>query len=287
MIKHMWKDYENKLFNFLKETYPECEIEYDDSIFGLYSKTERQIDFAIRGNLAGKRILGVVDSKYYSRNIDVKDVESFIGMIQDVNANFGFMITNNGYSKAAKNRVKYSNLKLDILRVNELNELELTVDYFFNQNIKGLQLSKSEFLRRGKQNSAYFDVDKSDYKKRAICFKEGYATTEYYAYKKLLENIVRAFRDFDRLHTINIFIPANKNDSSTNFTNKKYLYYCKVNRSEIENFLRINIDFLRDDIINWRNEFLANISKETVERFASIHVREKAYENYENLILEA
>ncbi|MBF4486226.1 restriction endonuclease [Flavobacterium sp. CSZ] len=153
----MWKKYETKLFDFFKQTYPECEIEFDDSIFGIYSKIERQIDFAIRGNLAGKRILGIVDCIYYSKKIDIKTVESFIGIMQDVNANFALMITNRGYSQAAKNRVKYSNLKLDILQFNELNEIEPTVDYFFNQNIKGLELSKSEFYRRNRQNTAYFD----------------------------------------------------------------------------------------------------------------------------------
>ena len=142
----MWKEYEKKIFVFLTEIYPNCEIEYDDAIFGIYSNVERQIDFAIRGNLAGKRILGIVDTKYYNKNIDVKVIEGFIGMMQDVNANFGFMITNKGYSQAAKNRVKNSNLKLDILKLNELNEIELTVDYFFNQNNFSKILSRPKVL---------------------------------------------------------------------------------------------------------------------------------------------
>lgn len=270
----MWKEYEKKIFVFLTEIYPNCEIEYDDAIFGIYSNVERQIDFAIRGNLAGKRILGIVDTKYYNKNIDVKVIEGFIGMMQDVNANFGFMITNKGYSQAAKNRVKNSNLKLDILKLNELNEIELTVDYFFNQNIKGLQLSKYEFIRRNKENTGYFDEKKSDYKRRIIYYKEGFANTEYYAFKKLLENSVRVFRDFDQLKNINLFIPANKCDFSTNFTQEKYLYSCKINRYEIENFLNTKIDYLRDDIINWRKVFLNQISKQVVINFANLYVKQ-------------
>ncbi|WP_435263475.1 restriction endonuclease [Tenacibaculum sp. nBUS_03] len=208
----MWKEYERILYETLSEIYSNCEIEYDDSIYGLYSKTERQIDFSIRGNLAGKRILGIVDTKYYNKKIDVKVVESFIGMTEDVNANFGLIITNKGYSQSAKNRVKFSNLKLDVLELNELNEIDISVDYFFNQNIKGLQLSKYEFNRRGHQNTNFFDELKSDYKKRILYYKEGFANTEYFAFKKLLESSTRAFRDFEQLDKINVFIPSNKNN---------------------------------------------------------------------------
>lgn len=270
----MWKEYEEKIFDFLKETYPECEIEYDDSIFGIFSKIERQIDFAIRGFLAGKRILGIVDSKYYNKKIDVKVIESFIGMMQDVNANFGFMITNQGYSQAAKNRVKNSNLKLDVLKFNELNEIDLTVDYFFNQNIKGLQLSKSEFNRRNKQNTIFFDEDKSNYKKRLIYYKEGFVNSEYYAFKKLFENSVRLFRDFEQLDFVKLVIPLNKCDETTNYIEKKYLYSCAIERHVIEKFINIKIDYLRDDIINWRKDFLGNISKEDVFKFADLYVQQ-------------
>lgn len=279
----MWKEYEIKLFDFLKQTYPECEIEFDDSVFGIYSKVERQIDFAIRGTLAGKRILGIVDCKYYSKKIHVKTVESFIGMMQDVNANFGLIITNQGYSQAAKNRVKYSNLKLDVLKINELKEIELTVDYFFNQNIKGLQLSKSEFFRRNKQNTGYFDEKKSNYKKRLLCYKEDYAKTEFYAFKKLLENSVRTLRDFEQINDIKLFIPANKNDKSTNYIDKKFLYSCVVNRFEIEKFLNTDINNLRDQIINWRKDFLAILTKEIILKFAKTFVNEEEYSNYENI----
>lgn len=274
----MWKKYEIEVYEALKLAYPECEIEFNDSILGIYSKAERQIDFSIRGAIAGKRILGIVDCKFYNKNVDVKGVESFIGMSQDVNANFGFLITNNGYSQASKNRIKFSNIKLDILEFNEFGKIDIPVDYFFNQNIKGLQLSKYEFIKRNKHNTAYFDSEKSDYFNRIICFKEGYAETEYYAYKKLLENTIKAFRDFEQLDLINIFIPANKDDGN------KYLYSCEIKRHIIQDFLKISIDFLRDDIFNWREDFLKNLNKDTVYSFARQFVMEEPYQNYNDII---
>lgn len=270
----MWKVYEKKLYEKLSKIYPDCEIEYDDSIFGLYSRTERQIDFSIRGNIAGRKILGIVDAKFYNKNIDVKIVESFIGMTKDVNAHFGLIITNKGYSKSAKNRVKYSNLKLEVLELNEMNEIDISVDYFFNQTIKGLQLSKYEFFKRGKNITYYFDEVKSNYKKRILYFKEGFANSEYYAYQKLLECSTRYFRDFDQLDQINVFIPACKNNNTTGYNDIMTLYSCSLNRNQLEVFLELDIDLLRDDIKYWRNEFLDMLNKDLVIEFAIQFVQE-------------
>jgi hypothetical protein len=280
-----WKEYEFKIYETIKAAFPDSEIVYDDAIFGFYSKVERQIDFAIRATVAGKRILGIVDCKLYEKNIDLKMVESFIGMIQDVNGHFGILITNKGYSKAAKNRVKYSNLKLDVLEINELNEIQISADYFINQNIKGLQLSKYEFLRRGKQNNTCFDEEKSDYNKRRIVFKEGFANTEYYAFKKIFSEIARVFRDFEHLDVIEIYIPANKNDQSTDFLNVKFLYSSRLTKQKFMEISNLNFDHLRDDINNWRNDFInSSFSKNDLLEFAKIHINQKAYLSYDQIV---
>ncbi|WP_315058245.1 hypothetical protein [Chryseobacterium indoltheticum] len=150
----------------------------------------------------------------------------------------------------------------------------MSVDYFFNQNIKGLQLSKSEFFKRNKQNTSYFDEHKSDYKKRIIYFKEGFANSEYFAFKKLLENSVRVFRDFEQLNNIKLIIPVIKCDFTTNYIEKESLYFCDVSKYEIEKFLKTNISYLRDDIINWRKDFLEAISKTVVQDFGNKYVKQ-------------
>lgn len=280
----MWKQYEEKMHQVLTKNYPDSNIEFNDSIFGLYSKTERQIDIALRGTVAGSKVLGVIDCKYFNKTITLKVIESFIGMMQDVNANFGIMITNRGYSKASKNRVKYSNLKLDVLNFDELGEITLTVDYFFNQNIQGLQLSKSEFFKRNKQNTNYFDEEKSNYQKRILVFKEGFAHNESNAKKKLLENSMRAFRDFSQLNKITLIIPAVVNEAFTNYKDVKNLFRCEITRTQIESFLNINVENLREDISNWRNDFLKNINKTMVNDFAEKYITSKTYEDYEKIV---
>lgn len=212
-----WRNYEKQIFNSLQTKFPNCSITFDDSIFGIFSKTDRQIDISIRGELAGNKILGVVDCKHYSDKVNVKIVESFLGMLEDLNANIGILITNDGYTPAARNRASVKNLKLEIVKVDELNELEIDYDEIINKKIQSLRLSKFEFFNRLKENWIQFDEVNSSYSKRIISFKKGFANTEYYAFKKAIKEGARIFRDFVELNKITIMMPAVKQDKSTDW----------------------------------------------------------------------
>ena len=119
-----WKDYENEVYQYFPDMYPGSKITFDAKVVGRYSKTERQIDVLIEDDVAGIPIKIVVDAKYFSTHIDVKCVESFIAMLEDVKANQGLLITQKGYSKAAINRAYYGphNLELDVLNFEALLE---------------------------------------------------------------------------------------------------------------------------------------------------------------------
>nr|WP_262896720.1 restriction endonuclease [Fulvivirga marina] len=272
-----WRNYEKQIFNNLGQKFPGCSITFDDSIFGIFSKTDRQIDISIRGELAGNKILGVVDCKYYSKKIDVKAVESFLGMLEDLNANIGIMITNDGYSQAAINRASVKNLKLEIVKIEELALLEVDVDEIINQKILNLRLSKFEFFKRLKENWSQFDEVNSSYAKRLITFKEGFANTEFYAFKNSIKESARIFRDFAELSKVTIRIPANKQDESTNWREEKRVYECSVTRTELESFLQLDFWELRQDIKKWRKEFLENTTytKQSVIDFANKYITSK------------
>jgi len=119
-----WRKYEKEILNYFQETYPETNILFDQKIQGKYSKVSRQIDILIEGEIAGYQIRIAVDCKYFSKNIDVKHVESFCSMVEDVEAHQGVLITQKGFSKAAINRAHYGNQKieLDIINFDELKE---------------------------------------------------------------------------------------------------------------------------------------------------------------------
>jgi tetratricopeptide (TPR) repeat protein len=121
-----WKKYENEIFETFKEAYPNAKISYNQKIVGRYSKVERQIDVLIEGRIAGKKLRLVIDGKYYSKNIDVKEVDSFISMVEDIDAAQGILITSKGYSPAAINRAYFgpTDIELDILNFEELKQFQ-------------------------------------------------------------------------------------------------------------------------------------------------------------------
>ena len=121
-----WKEYEKGISRYFKETFPNTTIKYDQHIIGKYSKVERQIDILIEGKIAGYSIKIIVDCKYFSKNVDVKQVESFCSMVEDVDGHQGVLITKKGYSQAAINRAFYGNQKveLDILNFDEIKDFQ-------------------------------------------------------------------------------------------------------------------------------------------------------------------
>lgn len=121
-----WKKYEKEIFETFRQAYPDAKISYNQKVIGRYSKIERQIDVLIEGRIAGKKLRLIIDGKYYSENIDVKEVESFISMVEDVGAAQGILITSKGYSQAAINRAYYgpTDIELDILNFEELKQFQ-------------------------------------------------------------------------------------------------------------------------------------------------------------------
>ena len=113
-----WKDYEKEVFNYFQDSYPSCSIKFDQKIKGRYSKVNRQVDILIEGEVADYEIRIVIDCKYFSQNVDVKQVESFIGMLDDLDVNQGVLITRKGFSKASINRAYYGNTKLELDVIN-------------------------------------------------------------------------------------------------------------------------------------------------------------------------
>lgn len=76
---------------------------------GRISKRSRQIDVLIdvRHDTDNSRRV-IVDAKKRARKIDVKDVETFRGLMEDVAATHGYLVCPSGYTKAAERRAQSS-----------------------------------------------------------------------------------------------------------------------------------------------------------------------------------
>jgi hypothetical protein len=60
---------------------------------GRYSKVDRQVDVLVSGNMADFEMRVAIDAKHYSRPIDVKDVECFLGYCADLGVSKGVSIS--------------------------------------------------------------------------------------------------------------------------------------------------------------------------------------------------
>lgn len=121
-----WKDYEGAVFSRLKEDYPNAEITLNAKIKGVYSKVIRQIDVLIEAYVAGNRIRIIFEAKYFNKKINVKTVESCLGMLEDVEASKAIMVSTKGFSKAAYNRAHFGpgQIELDILNFDQFKDFQ-------------------------------------------------------------------------------------------------------------------------------------------------------------------
>jgi len=121
-----WSEYENEVFEILGSYYPNSTIKKDYKKTGKYSQRKRQIDIYIETEIAGNDIIIVVDCKHYNKKIDVKTVESFIAMADDLQSDIALMISEKGYTKTALKRAHYNpkHIELDILNMKDLKLLQ-------------------------------------------------------------------------------------------------------------------------------------------------------------------
>ena len=124
-----WQTYEKEIHEHLSILYPGASIRRNVQLRGQYSKGSRQIDVLIEDEIAGFRTRIVVDGKYFARRVDVTHVECFIGLLEDVGATHGLLITPQGYSNAAMRRAHNhpKTILLDVLNLSELREYQSLV----------------------------------------------------------------------------------------------------------------------------------------------------------------
>jgi tetratricopeptide (TPR) repeat protein len=121
-----WADYEQQVFELLKQHFPSAEIRKNVRVKGRFSRRARQIDILLTENSPAGILKTVIDTKLFKRKVDVKAVEGLEGFVNDVGAQKGVLITSCGYTRAALKRAFYgpSNLELDILNFSTLQHLQ-------------------------------------------------------------------------------------------------------------------------------------------------------------------
>jgi len=241
--KKIGTEYEIKIYNYLAKKYPDLEIFHNRKLKGNRSGIERQVDILIRKGNIDFNDDTIIECKYYKKNIDVKVVDSFHGMLQDIGINHGILIVKTGASKGATNRANYDDILIDVISFDEEYDLFKSLDECFDYNIRNLMYTEAEFYKRIKQNSAYADIEKSSYNDQIIYFKKGYANTDYYARKKLISSSLRHFRDFPDNQKITIKLDADYESS---------IYELEISQMDLIELFVTDFQLLKSDIEKWR-----------------------------------
>lgn len=121
-MKNAWRKYENEVYEECCRIYGDEKVERNVTKVGVASKVPRQIDVLVHteeGDIA-------YDAKYYSQHVDVKTIESMIGMYGDLGVSKFVVVTNMGYSKAALRRAHLGgeNVVADVLSLGELKQAQ-------------------------------------------------------------------------------------------------------------------------------------------------------------------
>lgn len=109
-----WKELEYLVVMIQEQLSPDASVQHNVMLDGIDSETKRQIDILVEQNIGQYTMRIVIDCKDYSKPVDVKGVEEFQGLVQDVRAHKGALVCPAGFSKSALKRAK--KLQIDLYR---------------------------------------------------------------------------------------------------------------------------------------------------------------------------
>ncbi|QJD98571.1 restriction endonuclease (plasmid) [Mucilaginibacter robiniae] len=116
--------YELVVADVLKKFDANATVKHDVKLPSANGKRKRQIDVYIEGKIAGMPLNIIVDCKYYDKKLDVKDVEQFIGMVEDIKPNLGILISPVGFSSGAIDRVKEYGTRISLCSIFNGNHID-------------------------------------------------------------------------------------------------------------------------------------------------------------------
>ena len=107
-----WRVFEKIVAQIHKTLSPKATVTHDAKILGQDSKQHRQIDVSIRQHIGAYPILIIIQCRHYQNKVDLNDVEQFLGVVNDVRANAGVIVSNAGFTSGAMTLAKNRGIHL-------------------------------------------------------------------------------------------------------------------------------------------------------------------------------
>ena len=149
-----WQKYEELVYLECIRIFDKASVNYNVKLEGKYSLRKRQIDILVsEANIDGSTFTIAIDTKHYKNKIDVKCVESFIGMLRDLDVNLGIIISDIGFTKSAINRVINStdNIQVDIMSMLEFSQFQGPGGIVYSNNMGAIIKSPFGWILDAKQ----------------------------------------------------------------------------------------------------------------------------------------
>src|SRR5262249_648324 len=119
-----WKIYE-KTIAHLEESYKNCRVTRNHKKVGRRSGIERQIDVWLEGDIGDNHTVSVaIECRRLGSPVSIKDVDAFVGFIEDVGANKGVMVSHSGFTEGATKRAEGAGIALKTLTIKQAEEFD-------------------------------------------------------------------------------------------------------------------------------------------------------------------
>lgn len=107
-----WKQLEELVAEIQRQLAPGAKVAHNATLPGYDSETLRQIDVLVEQSVGQFQMLIVIDCKDYKQPVNVKGVEEFIGLVKDVRAHQGSLVSARGFTRSAKKVARRANIAL-------------------------------------------------------------------------------------------------------------------------------------------------------------------------------
>lgn len=108
----LWLQLEHLIADIQRDLAPGATVTHNASLYGHDTETDRQIDVLVEQAIGQYQMRIIIDCKDYGRPVDVKGIEAFIGMVRDVRAHQGAMVSAKGFSASAQKLARRANMAI-------------------------------------------------------------------------------------------------------------------------------------------------------------------------------